>query len=1015
VVSGILSRTESVKDHPADANLRVLGPPGSGKTTCLIERYRALTAEHPDSVFVVTYSGASLRRLTERLVASGEARVGAAPAMTFFSLARDVIAGSGGKPQTVIDGVRENLVLEQVIESSVTRFRSDYLNIRTSDGLRRELLDVFHLLMQSGLTEAGDRKRLMDSTRDAAVSDVFMLYDGFIGALEKRDLATFYDIAWRAARVAQTSNFQHPLESARVLLVDDFQDIDEGQFELLRAVAPPEGDRALSVFGDPMGSLFGFRGTQSRFLLDEFPQTWSAETVRLKSPGQGAPSIDRALDAILGETLGEHASSYSTESPRSTGTGEGQLSLFDQPGETVAEEPEGRFDITVTDDEMAEAYSVAASVDGLLREGRGANEIAIVSNRKDEYEPLIATAFHQWGIPLDAGRRSGDAFREFVYAVLAMFGGQQGDIIERRILTSPFFDAFREVNLKPTVDPARNFAKAAKSLGEWTQKHKANLRSEPEEKHVPYLIREVLTAVCERHAKEAGDGSVHGVVSQLDMAWRDFLDALETTGNIRKPGIAAFLRNTDLFERVTGVPSSSEHVGLYSCRELKGLYFPVIFVVGCSELLFPSARSQSAMLPLESIQDTLRDSFTRGIEVYGARKPDALLREGYHLLYSSLARSAAALHVSAPEQFGGQQYPAPTSILKNVNDSDPLQCDEAAVMPPSARFARGWVRSTGDETISAALEALNPTGPAWLLGEPEKKTLSLTPFPLSKTSIETWVRCPRQFFYRRVLKVKEDESIYMHVGSLFHEVMRDLGERFPTKDELHAGATDDVVDEAAAAAIEKEYRIEQGTFIARSLEHHIASMVRSLLLLDRKVADAYETPGVEAALDFESGGWKFNGKIDRVEQTPGGEIIITDYKTGELKKQGKTIRGRVLATLTDDEKEDWQVPVYLSGYQDGGKRATAFKHYAVQPGEDPFYIKLFVVNSVNDLPEEFDTEGKSKNKRHSYILASELEDIMQAAVGVADEIFGQRESFPKTENTSPCRNCFFSGLCGRET
>ena len=144
---------ESVKDHPADVNLRVLGPPASGKTTCLVERYGKLaTTGQPDSVFILTYSGASMRRVTERIVSADDARTGTSPVMTFFSLARDVIAYSGSKPPTVIDDVREGLVLEHVIEANATRFRSDYRNIRNSDGLRRELLEVFHLLMQSGLT-----------------------------------------------------------------------------------------------------------------------------------------------------------------------------------------------------------------------------------------------------------------------------------------------------------------------------------------------------------------------------------------------------------------------------------------------------------------------------------------------------------------------------------------------------------------------------------------------------------------------------------------------------------------------------------------------------------------------------------------------------------------------------------------------------------------------------------------------------------------------------------------------
>jgi superfamily I DNA/RNA helicase/CRISPR/Cas system-associated exonuclease Cas4 (RecB family) len=64
----------------------------------------------------------------------------------------------------------------------------------------------------------------------------------------------------------------------RLILVDEFQDVDPAQFELLQLLAPPAARPRLVVVGDPDQSIYGFRGTVPRLLSDDFPKVYGAAT-----------------------------------------------------------------------------------------------------------------------------------------------------------------------------------------------------------------------------------------------------------------------------------------------------------------------------------------------------------------------------------------------------------------------------------------------------------------------------------------------------------------------------------------------------------------------------------------------------------------------------------------------------------------------------------------------------------------------------------------------------------------
>ena len=282
-----MSRADIIDRPPGHA--RILGPPRSGKTALLVERFHHLEqAGHRP--LVIAFGRDQRDRLLERLIPPGAARFGPTPVTTHGLLASRLISASRpNRPRTLRD-VDESVVLDRVL-AQPHLLRSDLRSISLSAALRDALLRIIHPLAQNGVT-ADQAESAAKKAHDARVRDVLNLFAAYQRHLHEHNLVTFYDAAWEAARgVAVDPSLAETAGVRDVVLVDDFQDLDAGQFALLCAIAPPGGNIALEVFGDPTGSRFSFRGTSARFLMQEFPAVYRPAEFLLPSPQPSAAAL----------------------------------------------------------------------------------------------------------------------------------------------------------------------------------------------------------------------------------------------------------------------------------------------------------------------------------------------------------------------------------------------------------------------------------------------------------------------------------------------------------------------------------------------------------------------------------------------------------------------------------------------------------------------------------------------------------------------------------------------------
>ncbi|SCL13661.1 DNA helicase PcrA [Micromonospora inyonensis] len=588
----------------AGSPLLIVAGAGSGKTRVLTNRIAYLLAArdvHPGEIIAITFTNKAAGEMKERVTALVGPRARLMWVSTFHSACVRILRAehehAGLKSSFSIYDADDSRRLMQLVARELDldpkRYPARGLAAQVSN-LKNELVDP----------EAfADRAK---GPNERALAEAYTLYQR---RLREAHALDFDDLIMTTVHLFQSH--PHVAESYRRrfrhVLVDEYQDTNHAQYVLIKelvsgteGIAPAE----LCVVGDADQSIYAFRGATIRNILEFERDFTDARTILLEQNYRSTQTILSAANAVIDRNTSRKPKRLWSDA----GAGE-QIVGY------------------VADTEHAEADWVAREIDRLVDEGGTRPGDVAVFYRTNAQSRVFEEVFIRVGLPYKVvgGVRFYERkeVRDALAYLRAVVNGDD-TVSLRRILNTPrrgigdraeacvealaardrisFGAALRRVKDAPGIS-----TRAANAITEFVALldgvRELAATGTPEEALEALLTRSGYLAELEESLDPQDAGRVDNLQELVSVA-REYTERVEALGaEGERATVAGFLEQVALVADADQIPSDDpDHQGVVTLMTLhtaKGLEFPVVFLTGLEDGVFPHLRSLGDTRELE--------------------------------------------------------------------------------------------------------------------------------------------------------------------------------------------------------------------------------------------------------------------------------------------------------------------------------------------------------------------------------------------------------------------------------
>jgi len=616
--------------------LIIAAGPGTGKTLTVTQRIARLILKKgvaPETILAVTFTNKATREIGRRLEKELGKKASLPVINTFHALCLTLLTEEAGASVQVLDDFQRRYLIQTSAKIAQARGVQTDFSIGALETALMQAKQIIDFL---------DTVPRMPDAADNTVLEIYQHLLAVEGVLDYEDLIR--QVVWR---LFQDKAYCNRLRNRfRYLFVDEYQDINEGQYQLVRLLSPENG-HSLCVIGDPDQSIYGFRGSDDRFFRrfqEDFP---NARKIILQHNYRSTATIVTAAGQMLQNSQAHSAQNAAhAELDELETIGFFECSSDRKEAATIARAVmnmvggRGFHDIdtgwTAPDrDGTQKSYGDIAVLFRIRRQGR-----------------LIARAMEIAGIPYQLADRKHILDQGGLRAVLSAF---------RLVSGCGLYSDFETLCSVESDAPGKKSLEIFTLWGLGQQKKVAEALLLVQQAGLPGVsatrerrfrkVTDTIIALQKQLSAKPIDEKLAGLIDYVTqkqgvMEESPARQDLLARARRHKGDDASFLAGLSLLQDVDSCRFSAEKVSLLTMHAAKGLEFPVVFIAGLED----------GLVPFQS------DNRFRKTDV----------KEEQRLFYVAMTRAKEALYLSWAKKrrlFGKVENRASSPFLTPVSDT----------------------------------------------------------------------------------------------------------------------------------------------------------------------------------------------------------------------------------------------------------------------------------------------------------------------------------------------------------
>ncbi|MCI1945610.1 DNA helicase PcrA [Clostridium luticellarii] len=588
-----------------DGPLLVLAGAGSGKTRVLTHRVAHMIKDlniYPSKILAITFTNKAAGEMKDRIRELVGDEVEGMWISTFHSscvriLRREIDKLGYNKNFAIYDSYDQKVLVKQCMKE---------LNINDKDITDREIINKIGAQKDVLVSPEQFKRQNEGNFRMNKIADVYLLYQK---KLKDNNALDFDDLIYKTVELFKDHSdvLEFYQRKFKYIMVDEYQDTNRSQYEFVRLLA--QGHKNICVVGDDDQCIYAWRGADVRNILD-FEQDYpNAKVIKLEQNYRSKGNILKAANDVISNNSNRKKKVLRTESENG-----GKIKLY----RAYSDMDEGRY--------------VAFKIKETLEKSpqRQYRDFAVLY-RTNAQSRIFEDAFMKANIPyrIIGGLKFYDRKEiKDIMAYLKFINNPLDDVSLRRIINVPkrnigdstvqkiqSFAASMEESLYNVIldaDEVMNLSKRSiNSIKKFVSIINSFIKSR-DKIPVSNLIREILdiTGYLDelKDSKEADSISRVENLKELVSAASEFESTSEDTS------LSAFLEKVTLVSDIDNFDDNADSVVLMTVHSAKGLEFPVVFMVGMENGIFPGIQSLDDSKEMEESRRLCYVGITRAKE-----------------------------------------------------------------------------------------------------------------------------------------------------------------------------------------------------------------------------------------------------------------------------------------------------------------------------------------------------------------------------------------------------------------